>query len=96
MRSGERQGKDDATAPPAYCDHTVSASCGLLDFLGSLSGFIHRRRDARRAVWSVRQAAHQRISRPPLMSMVAPVMKPAIGLATKTMQRAISSGVANR
>ncbi len=38
---------------------------------------------------------HRR-SLPPLMSIVAPVMKPATGLATKTMQRAISSGVAKR
>ena len=33
---------------------------------------------------------------PPLISIVAPVIKAAIGLATKTMQRAISSGVAKR
>jgi hypothetical protein len=36
----------------------------------------------------------QRISLPPFTSTVAPVIKPATGQATKTMQRAISSGVA--
>ncbi len=37
-----------------------------------------------------------RSTRPPLMSIVAPVMNPATGLATKTITRAISSGSAKR
>ena len=38
--------------------------------------------------------AHYLRSLPPLISIVAPVMNPATGLATKTMHRAISSGEA--